>query len=80
MQTKLTLRMDEALVRRAKRYSERSGRSVSRLVSDYFALMDAAPPEDAGALTPRVRALVGALASGAVAEEDYRRHLERKHQ
>ncbi|MBE0418315.1 MAG: hypothetical protein IBX63_11175 [Coriobacteriia bacterium] len=39
MGTKLTLRLDEDLIRRAKRHSARSGKSVSRLVADYFALI-----------------------------------------
>ncbi len=80
MQTKLTLRMEEALVRRAKRYSARSGRSVSRLVSDYFALIDSGLDANAAELTPRVQSLIGALAQRDVAEEDYKRHIEQKHQ
>lgn len=80
MQTKLTLRLDDALVQRAKRYSSRSGRSISRLVSDYFALIDSGRDATADELTPRVRSLFGALAEGDVSEEDYKQHLERKHQ
>lgn len=80
MQTKLTLRLDDALVRRAKRYSARSGRSVSRLVSDYFALIDSELDADGAELTPRVRSLVGAFADQTVSEDDYKRYLERKHQ
>jgi hypothetical protein len=79
MNTKLTLRLDDSLIRSAKRYSAQSGKSVSRLVSDYFALIDAgdegAPPE----ITPRVRALYGALSGVSLDERDYRRHLEEKH-
>ncbi|MBC7292681.1 MAG: hypothetical protein H5T84_01015, partial [Thermoleophilia bacterium] len=58
---KLSLRLDEELIRSAKRHSARTGKSVSRLVADYFALIEA---RDAGAptkLTPRVRSLVGVL-------------------
>jgi hypothetical protein len=79
MQTKLTLRLDDALVRRAKRYSSRSGRSISRLVSDYFQLIDSAPDAESGELTPRVRSLLGALAERGGSEEDHKRHLEQKH-
>jgi hypothetical protein len=39
MQTKLTLRIDEELIERAKSYAHRSGKSVSRLVSDYLVLL-----------------------------------------
>jgi hypothetical protein len=77
MNTKLTLRLDDDLIARAKRHSAKSGKSVSRLVSDYFTLIDA---QDAGVeVTPRVRSLRGVLAGSGLDERDYRRHLEKKH-
>ena len=79
MDTKLTLRLDEELIRRAKRHSAKSGKSVSRLVADYFALIDPANGETAGELTPRVRSLVGALAGAGIDEDSYRAHLLDKH-
>ena len=79
MDTKLTLRLDEALIRRAKRHSARSGKSVSRLVADYFSLIDATDNEAAGELTPRVHSLVGVLAAASADERDYRTHLLEKH-
>jgi hypothetical protein len=77
--TKLTLRLDEDLISRAKRYSAKSGKSLSQLVADYFSLIDANPTTPHAAPTPRVRALLGALAGATVDEADYRRHLEDKH-
>ena len=77
MNTKLTLRMDEALIARAKLHSEQSGKSLSRLVSEFFSAMDA--PAAQGGITPRVKSLMGALSQAAVDEDDYRRHLEAKH-
>jgi len=71
------LRLDDELIGRAKRHSARSGKSVSKLVSDYFALIDDEP--SATAVTPRVRSLRGALAGSGLDEGDYRRHLEDKH-
>ncbi len=79
MNTKLTLRLDDSLIRSAKRHSTRSGKSVSRLVSDFFALIDAEESRPASELTPRVKALVGSLSKSSLDERDYRRHLERKH-
>jgi len=83
MNIKLTLRLDEDLIQKAKRYSDASGKSLSKLVADYFALIETARDEDRGALPPKVRALFGALvpASGGAAsdEREYRRHLEEKH-
>jgi hypothetical protein len=83
MNTKLTLRLDEDLIRKAKRYSDASGKSLSKLVADYFALIETARADDRAALPPKVRALLGALAplpgASSVKERDYRLHLEEKH-
>lgn len=80
MQSKLTLRLDDDVIRRVKRYSARSGKSLSRLVEDYFALISAGLEASGLDLTPRVRSLLGALSSARVSEDDYRKHLEDKHQ
>ena len=79
MNTKLTLRLDDELIASAKRHSAKVGKSVSRLVADYFALIDADYALRASDLTPRVRSLLGSLANASVDEADYRAHLERKH-
>ena len=86
LQTKLTLRLDGALVRRAKAYARRSGKSVSAMVADFFALLG--PDTDSrrgrgqekeAELTPTVRSLLGVLPPKSVSEDQYRRYLERKH-
>lgn len=79
MNTKLTLRMDDKLIDRAKRYSDRSGKSVSQMVADYFALIEADEDIPGTEITPRVRALLGSLTGASVTEDDYRRHLEDKY-
>ena len=79
MNTKLTLRMDDELIRSAKRYSGKSGTSVSRLVADYFALIDAGEGVPGPEITPRVRSLIGSLKGATVTEDDYRRHIEEKY-
>jgi hypothetical protein len=83
MNTKLTLRLDEDLIQKAKRYSDASGKSLSKLVADYFALIETARDENRAVLPPKVRALLGALApasgSSPADEREYRRHLEEKH-
>lgn len=80
MKTKLTLRLDDELINRAKRYSDRSGKSVSQLVADYFALIETDERIPGTELTPRVRSMIGSLKGASTTEEDYRRHLEEKHQ
>lgn len=73
MATKLTLRLDEALIHRAKHYAAGQNRSLSQLVADYFAHLAAVPsPTDSANLRSRnagtqlgpiTTALHGALAA-----------------
>lgn len=77
MQTKLTLRMDEELIRKAKEYSARRGKSISGIVADYFAAIAVEPPGEQE-LSPRVRSLVGTI-RGDADESQYRKHLQEKH-
>jgi len=77
MQTKLTLRLEEDLIRRAKRASARTGKSVSQMVGDFFRTLEQDPAQEE--LSPRVKALLGVLPP-SVCEEDWRTHLEEKHQ
>jgi hypothetical protein len=79
MNTKLTLRLDDELIRSAKRYSHETGKSLSQMVGDYFALIAARNAQESPGMSPRVRSLAGALKGATVDEDDYRRHLEEKH-
>ena len=77
MNTKLTLRLDEELIARAKRHSAETGRSVSQLVADFFSLLEAQAADVE--VTPRLRALRAVLAGSGLDEGEYLRHLEDKH-
>lgn len=81
MQTKLTLRLDAELIRQAKAYAERDGRSVSELVAAYFARLTQPQPPQAppAAAAPRTSRLLGALQGSPLDEDDYRQHLLQKH-
>lgn len=79
MHTKLTLRLEARLIDKAKRYAERSGKSVSQLVADFISAIDAGEDLPGMATSPRVRALRGAFNGAAATEEDHRRYLEEKY-
>lgn len=81
MRNKLTLRMDEAAIERAKRYAAERGMSVSRLVENFFEALDAprSPDSDEFEMSPLVKSLWGILEGAEFDEADYRRHLEKKH-
>lgn len=73
---KLTLSVDEQVIERARRYSRRHNTSISQLVSNYLAQLDAG--QDEASYSPTVRRLVGILPGDATVDQ-YRRHLEEKY-
>ena len=77
-QTKLTLRMDDKMVKKAKEYAGKHGRSVSELVENYFAALETEPAiQEADLLPPEFQAMRGLLEG--VSEEDYYKYLEEKY-
>ena len=77
MQTKLTLRLDDKLIKRAKTVANKSGKSVSQLVAEYFSLLNAqSPPEPE--ITPTVQRLKGVLKK-SIDVQDYQKYLEEKY-
>ena len=78
MQTKLTLRMDDELIRGAKDYAARAGKSLSQVMAEYFSAITSRN-EPPSRLTPTVSALKGALRGAEVDVNGYRAHVEDKH-
>ncbi|MFH1051222.1 MAG: DUF6364 family protein, partial [bacterium] len=69
MQTKLTVRLEDELINRAKSVAEEQGKSLSKMVSDYFmALTNKEITGDNVELPPNVKSLYGALADSNVDE------------
>ncbi len=79
MNTKLTLRMDESLIASAKEYSAKTGKSVSRIVADFFQTIQNENQEKEQALPPTVRSLKGVLKGSDLREDDYKKYLEEKY-
>jgi hypothetical protein len=79
MQTKLTLRLTDELIRKAKRFSKITGKSVSMIVADYFEKLDVPPHQEIEDITPKVATLRGILKKTGAEQEEYYRHLEEKH-
>lgn len=61
MRTKLTLTMDEKLVRQAKKYAQTRGKSVSEVVSDYFSQLNKSVQRRGKSATPLTDSLAGIL-------------------
>ena len=77
MQTKLTLRLEEKLIDQAKKYAASEGKSISKIVADYFSLLVQQNQSTDSELPPITRSLVGILSS-PIDESDYRQYLEEK--
>jgi Family of unknown function (DUF6364) len=72
---KLTLSVDEKVVRGAKRYAAAHGTSVSQLVERYLSLLSR--PRDRAGQPPVLNLLRGA--ARGVSADAHRRHLARKY-
>ena len=74
MQTKLTLRLDSALIMRAKQHAEGRKQSLSKIVADYFRSFGKRTSPGQTELSPTVKALRGILKGVRV---DEKRELHR---
>ncbi|MEK6477516.1 DUF6364 family protein [Catalinimonas sp. 4WD22] len=80
MNTKLTLKLDKAIIERAKQYAKSHHTSVSKMVEDYLHMLTA---EDRSSIevTPLVESLTGIIDTQ---EKDYKReyadYLSKKYQ
>jgi hypothetical protein len=77
--SKLTLSVDDSVVRRAKRYAARRRTSVSRLVEQYLELVSRPAASQEAELTPLLKQLREELKGVTVDAGDYRSYLERKY-
>ena len=78
MQTKLTLLIDSELIKKAESDAKKRGMPVSRIVADYFSVLDAEPDKETSELTPLVRSLKGSLKGARASKQDYHKYLEGK--
>ncbi len=78
MQNKLTLRLEEDLIKQAKKYAASEGKSISKIVADYFSLLVQQSKKSDSNLPPITQSLVGILKS-PVDESDYLHYLEEKY-
>lgn len=79
MGSKLTLRIDEELIKAAKEYSAKKGKSVSRLVADFFQVIRNEKLVKKQEVSPIVKSLKGILKGKEISEKDYKKYLEDKY-
>jgi hypothetical protein len=76
MQTKLTLRLEDSLIKQAKSYAKQHDKSLSQVVADYFQILTQQSKKPV--TSPITKSLIGVLDSSNIDEKDYKKHLEEK--
>ena len=79
MNTKLTLRLNRELIETAKKFSREKNKSLSRLVSDFFEMIQKEKKGSQEQLPPTVRSLKGILKNSQLKKDDYKKYLEKKY-
>ncbi len=77
MHTKLTLRIDDALVAQAKVQAAQRGKSVSQMFAEFVAAL--APSRRERDFPPVTGSLLGIMKSHRLSEKDYKKHLLEKY-
>jgi len=78
MNTKPSLRMDEAIVRKARIEARRRGTSVFRTIAEFIESIGSRPHSEK-AMRPTTAPLVGILKGQEISEDDYKAHLREKY-
>lgn len=80
MATKLTLSVEENVIKRAKSYAKNTGRSLSELIENYLQSLTSEQLDDKQ-LSPKLKKITGVvkLPSDFDEEQVLREYLEKKH-
>jgi hypothetical protein len=80
MTTKLTLTVEESVIKKAKLYAKHTGRSLSEIIENYLELLTE-ENQDKEQLSPRLKKIVGAvkLPDDFDEKNELRAYLENKH-
>lgn len=77
MNTKLTLRMQDPLIREAKNQAARRGKSVSQMFGEFIVTLRTS--SDERELPPVTNSLLGVMKGRRISEDVYRKYLREKH-
>ena len=61
MNTKLTLTIEEGIIRRAKKYAKQNGRSLSGIIENYLRIITQEEEQEKKEITPIVKSLIGSF-------------------
>jgi hypothetical protein len=79
MDTKLTLKLDEEIIQKAKIYASEKNTSLSKLIESYLELL--VNPQDKKEVTPLVKSLSGVLnlPKNHDPKKEYQKHIKNKY-
>lgn len=82
MATKLTLSMDETVIKRAKEYAGKNHRSLSELVENFFRVLTAETDRDQPVYPPLTTGLSGVIKAADIGDsrDQYTQYLQDKYQ
>ena len=80
METKLTLKLDKAIINSAKKYAERNNKSLSKLVETYFRNLVSQSDKEKVKYSPLVEELSGVISEKDINGLEYVEYLEGKYE
>ena len=80
METKLTLKLDKAVIQSVKKYAHNSNKSLSKLVESYFRNLVSEGEKKKSTYSPLVEELSGVISEKAMKGIDYLGYLEAKYE
>jgi hypothetical protein len=75
MDNKLTIKLDNQVIEKAKLYARKKNTSLSKLIESYLELLTTANNSESEEVSPLVKSLSGVLDSKAI--PDYKNHLNK---
>jgi len=81
MDNKLTLKLDNQVIERAKLYARKKNISLSKLIESYLYYLTSSNKSDSEEITPLVKSLSGVLDATKFSDYDeaYKKHLKKKY-
>ena len=80
METKLTLKLDQSVIKSVKVYAEKNNRSLSKLVEDYFRNLILESDNKRAQISPLVQELSGIISEKDLNGINYIDYLESKYE
>ena len=80
METKLTLKLDQSVIKSVKIYAEKNNRSLSKLVEDYFRNLVRESEIRKSSISPLVQELSGIISENDIGGINYIDYLESKYE